>query len=276
MKKAAAVFVSVLFVVLVLSGIVSGVAGKQNSLVVEGSTTILPIMQSCAAEFKKGNPGADIKVIGGGSGAGINSLIACTCDIGASSRPLKEAELSDALSKKIDIKAHVIAMDGIVVIVNAKNPVESLNKIQVFEIFTGKTSNWSQVGGANEKISVVSRDEKSGTHESFSELALFKNNVVQSAVIKDSNQSVVDMVSKTPGAIGYVGIGNITEAVKTMKIDGIAPSKEVVLSGKYPYARPLLLYLNGAPSGIVKDFLGFVLGDNGQKIVDQQGFIKVK
>lgn len=252
------------------------VSGDQKRIVCEGSTTVLPICQAVAEEFMNRNKGVDISVRGGGSGVGIVSLIDGTCDIANASRPMKDSELQKAAGRGKSPKAHVIAMDGIAVIVHKSNPVNVLTKKQIKDIFTGKISNWAEVGGPDMKIVVISRDSASGTFEAFGELALDKEKVRSDALMEMSNGKVVAVVEKTPGAIGYVGIGFVSDKVKAIEVDGIKCTKENVLSGKYPLSRPLFMYTNGNPSGVVKDFIDFLLSPDGQKIVETSGYVPLK
>ena len=247
-----------------------------EKLVIAGSTTVLPIAQKAAEEYMNANPDADISVRGGGSGVGIAGIIDGTCDIGDASRSIKEAELDKAVANGKQPRAHVVAMDGICVIVNPSNPIDALTKSQVKDIFTGKISNWSQVGGDNEKIVVVSRDTSSGTFEAFGELALNKAKVRPDALMQASNQAVATTIAETPGAIGYIGLGYLSSSVKALDIDGVMPSKETVLSGRYPIGRPLFMYTDGNPKGMVKDFIDFILSKEGQKMVEQEGFVGLK
>jgi phosphate transport system substrate-binding protein len=245
-------------------------------IVVEGSTTVLPIAQKAAEVFMNNNPSADISVRGGGSGVGIASLIDKNCDIADASRAMKDTEYEKAASRGVEAKANVIAMDGICVIVNPSNNVGAMPKNQIKDIFTGKVSNWKDVGGSDGKIVVISRDSSSGTFEAFGELVLKGEKVRPDALLQASNQAVTSVVSKTPGAIGYVGLGYVSSSVKALEVDGVKPSKETVLTGKYAIGRPLFMYTNGAPKGLVKQFLDFILSPEGQKIVEEEGFVGLK
>jgi len=246
------------------------------SVTIKGSTTVLPIAQACAEEFMNNNSEVDISVQGGGSGVGIASLIDNTCDIGDASRPIKDKELEKAIAMGVDPKAHVVAMDGIAVIVNPSNNISVLTKKQIKAIYTGKVSSWSQVGGSGGEIVVISRDSASGTFEAFMKLALDKAKTRPDALLQASNQAVATTVAKTPGAIGYVGLGYVSRSVKAIVVDGITISKESVLSGEYPLGRPLFMYTNGKPKGAVKKFLDFVLGKKGQKLVEDNGYVGLK
>ncbi len=245
-------------------------------VLIEGSTTVLPIAQAAAEEYMSRNPAANITVRGGGSGVGIASLLDKTCDIADSSRAIKDTEVDKAVTNGVDPKAHVVAMDGLAVIVNSSNPVNALTKQQIKDIYTGKISNWSGIGGSNEKIVVISRDTSSGTFEAFRELALDMEKVRADAVMQASNQAVASTVSRTPGAIGYAGLGFITEETKAVTVNGVMPSKETVLLGKYPFSRPLFMYTNGSPQGTAKGFIDFVKSPEGQKITEEQGFVALK
>lgn len=251
-------------------------AEKGSKIIIEGSTTVLPIAQKAAEEFMNVNKNADIVVRGGGSGVGITSLIEGRCDIANASRAIKDTELQKASGKGKNIKAHVIAMDGIVLIVNNSNSIKGLTKKQVQDIFTGKISNWANAGGLDQKIVVISRDSASGTFEAFGEMALNKQKVRADALMQASNQAVASIVAKTSGAVGYVGLGYITSSVKAVPIDGVAASKETILSNKYPYSRPLIMYTNGEAKGHIKIFLDYILSTDGQKMVEEDGFIGLK
>lgn len=267
-------FIGCLTVLLFAFGVAT--AAHAERIVMEGSTTVLPIAQKAAEVFMQKNPSADISVRGGGSGVGIASLLAGTCTIGDSSRSIKDAELEQARTNGKDIKSHVIAMDGIAVIVNPANGISAMTKKQVKDIFTGKVSDWSEVGGTPGKIVAISRDSSSGTFEAFGTLALGGAKVRSDAVMQASNQAVASIVAQTPGAVGYVGLGFITSSVKPLDLDGVMPSKETVLSGKYSYSRPLFMYTNGDPKGLAKDLIDFIKSADGQKLVEEQGYVGLK
>jgi len=247
-----------------------------EKMVIEGSTTVLPIAQKAAEVFMSNDSAADISVRGGGSGVGIASIIDGTCDIGDSSRSIKDSELDRAAVLGRDIKAHVVAMDGIAVIVNTENKVNALSKKQLKDIYTGKISNWSQAGGDNQKIVVISRDSSSGTFEAFGTLALDLAKVRSDALLQASNQAVASIVARTPGAIGYVGLGFMSGEVKAVEYEGVVPSKETVLTGKYLLGRPLFMYTNGVPKGVVKEFIDFVKSPEGQKLAEEEGFVALR
>lgn len=269
---------SIFLVLIALSFLLTsfGILAAEKSIVLKGSTTVLPIAQPCAEVFMDQNPDIDISVQGGGSGVGIASLIDGTCDIGNSSRPAKEEEIKTAKEKGVEIYANIIARDAIAVIVNPANQVDGLTLEQIKDIYLGKISNWSEIGGKDQAIVVVSRDSASGTFETFNELALKKEKLRPDALMQASNAAVATTVATTRGAIGYVGLGYVTDKVKAIKVNNTLPSKETVNDNSYPLARPLFMYTNGQPEGAVKKFVDFVLGAEGQKLVEENGFISVQ
>ena len=252
----------------------AGIAQKQ--LVIKGSTTVLPIAQSCAEAFMNKHQDVNISVQGGGSGVGIASIIDGTADIGDASRPAKAKEVAKAKENNVDIYENVVAMDGIAVIVNPGNSVNALTKDQIKAIYTGKISNWADVGGKKGKIVVISRDSSSGTFETFNELALHKEKVRPDALMNASNNAVAQTVARTPSAIGYVGLGYLTSAVKAVKVDGVDATKPNVVNGSYALARKLFMYTQGKPQGLTADFINFILSSDGQKLVDKAGFVAIK
>jgi len=265
-----------LLAVLMVLGMTGNSLANKNTITVTGSTTVLPIAQSAAEVFMEKNTAVEISIQGGGSGVGIASIIDGACDIADASRPIKDKELDKAVSKGIDPKAHVIAMDGIAVVVNKSNSIEALSKQQLKDIFTGKISDWGQLGVSGGKIVAISRDSASGTFEAFNKLALDKARVRPDALMQASNQAVASVVAKTPGAIGYVGLGYLSPDLKALVIEGVIPSKATVLSGDYILSRPLFMYTNGEPTGHTKSFIDFILSDEGQKLVESLGYVGLK
>lgn len=274
LRKLNRIFVTVALICFLLTG--SNGLAAENNIVIKGSTTVLPIAQPCAEVFMDQNPDIDISVQGGGSGVGVASIIDGTCDIGNSSRSVKEEEIATAREKGVHIFENIVARDAIAVIVNPANTLTGLTLDQVKGIYTGEISNWSEVGGSDQVIVVVSRDSASGTFEAFNELALKKEKVRPDSLLQASNSAVATTVANTPGAIGYVGLGYVTDRIKAIEVNGVMASKETVNAATYPLARPLFMYTNGEPSGIVKEFIDFVMSEEGQKLVEENGFISVK
>lgn len=247
-----------------------------NAITIKGSTTVLPVAQAAAEVFMEKNPGVNISVQGGGSGVGISSLLDKTTDIATSSRKIKPEEIEKAKASGVNPNEIAIALDGIAVIVHPTNSVKAITKAQIKDIYTGKTSNWSQLGGKNAKIVVVTRDTSSGTYEAFELLALNKEKVRPDALTSASNQAVAQIVAQTPGAIGYIGHGFLSTKVKAVTVDKVECTKHTIQSDKYPLSRYLYVYTNGKPSGSVLKFIDFLLGTEGQKLVVEEGFVEIK
>ncbi len=250
----------------------SGLTGK---LTMSGSTTVLPIAQACAEEFMNQNPNVNISVRGGGSSIGIKDIMAGTVEIGNASRDAKEKEINKAKESGIELYQNIVANDGIAVIVNPQNTITNLTLEQIQAIYTGKVTNWKELGGPDMNIVIISRDTSSGTYEVFYEIAMKKQNIVQNCIMVASNNAAVTSVKDTPGAIAYAGLGYLSSAVHPIQVNGVDPTFKNILSGAYPVARKLNMYTNGAPKGITKSFIDFILSPEGQNIVEKQGFIKV-
>jgi len=252
------------------------VFSNAESLTIRGSTTVLPIAQKAAERYMNLHREANISVSGGGSGTGIKALLDGSVDIANASRPMKEKELKIARKRGITPCEHIIAKDGIAVIVHPKNPVSALTKAQIKEIYIGKIKNWADLGGFKKEIVVVSRESTSGTFECFNKIVLKKAKVVPSALLQAANATVVQTVSQTKGAIGYVGIGYLDKRIKAIKVEGVYPTVATVVDGTYPISRPLFMYTNGKPEGLCGMFIDFVLSPKGQKIVQEEGFVAIR
>jgi len=251
-------------------------AGGSTKLRVEGSTTVLPIAQMAAEEFMNARPDVTISIQGGGSGVGIASLMDKTCDIANASRAMKDDEIKNAVAKGVNPVAHIVAMDGIAVILHPSNKIANLTVEQIRKIYTGKVSNWKEVGGEDKKIVVLSRDSASGTFEAFSKLALNGEKVRKDALMNASNKAIATTVENTPGAIGYVGIGYVSAKVKAVTVENVICVKKNILTKAYPLSRPLFMYTNGKPQGSVKEFIDFILSKEGQALVEEAGYVGLK
>ncbi|MDD5432739.1 MAG: phosphate ABC transporter substrate-binding protein [Candidatus Omnitrophica bacterium] len=263
-------------------------AKESNSIQVKGSDTMVNLGQAWAEKYMEKNAANFIAVTGGGSGTGFSSLISGTCDIAMSSRNIKEKEIALAKQKNVDPFEVKVALDGLAVVVNPKNPISKLTTGQLAGIFTGKINNWKEFGGKDERIVILSREVNSGTHVYFKEHVLRKGDpngkeeFAPSALLLSSSQAIADEVATNPSAIGYYGMGYISAKQKAISVakdeksEYIFPTIENVINGKYPISRPLLLYTNGEPKGIVKDFVDFTLSKEGQDIVVKTDFVPVK
>jgi len=259
---------------LVLLLIPAAVSAEEKSISISGSTTVLPIASAVAEAYMAKHSDVDVKVSGGGSGAGISAIGKSTVDIGMSSRDLNKDEKA-AYSKLV---ATSIAKDGVTIIVNSANPVESLTLAQIKDIYTGTAKSWKDVGGNQEAFEIVGRDSASGTREFFFNEVMKKADFTPFMLEKNSNGAVQQLVSQTPTAIGYVGMG-FGDGVKvlSLNVDGkmLKPTTESIKSKDYPLSRDLYFLTNGEPSGAAKDFIDFLLSADGQKIVEANGFVSV-
>ncbi len=266
-----------LIITLVLIGLVIFplFAKKGNKITIAGSTTVLPIAQATAEVFMDKNPSVNISVRGGGSSVGIASIIAGTVDIGDASRHIKSKELVQARENGINPYENVVANDGIAVIVHKNNTVKNLTLDQLKDIYTGKVQNWKEVGGPKMPIVVISRDVSSGTFEVFNKKVLANAKVVSSSLMLASNNAVASTIADTPGAIGYAGLGYLTDKINAVTINNVMPTKKTIQTQEYPISRTLHMYTNGAPKGLVKQYIDYILSEEGQQVIEEQGFISV-
>jgi phosphate transport system substrate-binding protein len=224
----------------------------------------------------KKNPSIKVFVSGSGSGTGIKALIDGTTDIATSSREAKDKEVAAGKKKGIKLTAHKVALDGIVPIVHSSMKIDNITMEQLRDIYNGKIKSWKEIGGPNRPISVVSRDTSSGTYEVWEELVLKKDRVRPDALLVASNGQAVQTVAKNKYALGYIGIGYITQSIKVLKVNGKTASEETVRDGSWPVARPLYMYTNGKPAGVIAKFIDFVLSSEGQKLVNEVKYVSLK
>lgn len=252
-------------------------ASAETKIVIDGSTTVGPISKAFADFYKENHSGVNITISESGSGNGVKSLMNNACDIANMSRFMKPAEFKSCVDKGILPVAHVVAFGGLAVVVNPKNPVKALTVSQIADIYTGKISNWKQLGGEDAKIVVVSRDTNSGTYETFNELVLKKAAITKDAEYVGSNGQARTRVNTTKNAIAYVGLGFVDDTVKPLSVEGILPTAKSVSTGKYPIARPLYMFTNGYPKmgSDVYNFVTLHLSKEGREIVSDLGYIPV-
>ncbi len=263
-------------------------AAQKNSIQVKGSDTMVNLGQAWAEQYMQENPAELVAVTGGGSGTGFSSLISGTCDIAQASRTIKNKEVALAKQKGVNPYEIKVGLDGLAVVVNPKNTVDKLTLDQLARIFTGKITNWKEVGGHDAAIVLLSREVNSGTHVYFKEHVLRKNDPASkeefapTALMLPSSQAIADEVAQNPDAIGYYGMGYLSPKQKPVHVakdaqsEYVEPSIDNVVKGKYPISRPLFLYTNGEPQGLVKKFVDFVLSKEGQGIVLKTDFVPIK
>ncbi|MEG2353630.1 MAG: phosphate ABC transporter substrate-binding protein [Clostridium sp.] len=250
------------------SGGSSNAAGK---ITVSGSTSVGPTIEVLAEKFKESNSDIKIEIQQVGSSAGIKSTIEGTSEIGMSSRDLKDEE-------KSEVEGTEIALDGIAVITNAANEVKELTLDQVKDIYTGKITNWKEVGGKDAPIVVVSREDGSGTRDGFQEIVGFESEeLIAEAQITDGSGNIKSTVEGNENAVGYMSFGYVDEKVNALTIDGVEPTAENVKSSTYIIARPFILVNKAdALSENGKALIDFILSDEGQSIVESKGLISIK
>ncbi|MHC1604188.1 MAG: phosphate ABC transporter substrate-binding protein [Candidatus Syntropharchaeales archaeon] len=242
-------------------------------LQIAGSTTVLPIAEECARVFMEKHPGSRIDVAGGGSSHGIKSVAEGTVDIGDASRDIKDSERE----AHPELVPHPIAKDGVAIVVHPSNPVNSITMEELRRIYTGEITNWKDLGGVDAEIVLVSREEGSGTRDCFEHAVMkpINEEITDTAIIQDSNGKVRAAVAGNENAIGFLSLGYVNQDVKALKLDGVEPTVENVVNGKYPISRTLWMITRGDPDQGEEEFLNFVLSEEGQKIVEELHFVPV-
>lgn len=251
-----------------------------------GSSTILPMADKWRQAFNAKHPDVEINVSGEGSGVGIKALISKTTEICDASREIKPEEVEQAKAAGVNPVEHTVAYDGIAVVVHPSNPLRQISMQTLSDVFSGKTTKWDAVGvkGLGE-IQLVTRDSSSGTYESFKEMVVTiggkekERDYAPQSLKQASNAAVRTMVAQTKSGIGYIGLGYVDHTVKVLEVvpasggKAVAPSVDTVLDGTYPISRKLYCYTDGEPTGVVKDYLDFIKGPEGQAIVKEEGFV---
>ena len=249
----------------------------REDIAINGSTTVLPVMQKAAENFMAVNPDVALTISGGGSGNGIKALTDGLCQIAMSSRDMKANETELAKSKGVNPVRIPIAVDALLPAVHPSNGVVQLSVDQLRGIYAGTITNWKEVGGSDKKIAVISRDTSSGTYETWDEKIMNKEKVTPSALLQASNGAVVQAVSKNPNAIGYIGFGYLDKSVKGLNIGELKATPGSALSGQWPIARELYIFINGEPKGTIKKLVDYLLDpQKGQKAVLEVGFIPLQ
>jgi phosphate transport system substrate-binding protein len=254
----------------------------------KGSDTIVNLALAWAERYQSGHPDVRISVTGGGSGTGLAALVNGTVDIANASRKIKDEEITQAEANGIQPVEHIIARDAIAVIVNPENPVSELTLQQISDIYSGKITNWKEVGGDDRPIVRLSRETNSGTHVYFLETVLRlgkkddKTLFSMDTLLLPSSEGIIAEVRDNPNAIGYDGLGYVPKDLKMIAIAKSAgepfvlPSVDSVNDKTYPIARDLYMYTAGEPTGIIKDYLDWILSPEAQEIVLQLGFVPIK
>lgn len=288
------IFLLPLLISLIISGCGPAPAGELETnpqpvanIENKGSDTIVNLALAWAEEYQKTNPQVSISVTGGGSGAGIASLINSTADLANASRKIKSEEIDNAEGNGITPVEFIIARDAIAVIVNPQNPIEKLTLQQISDIYSGKINNWSEIGGEDRPIVRLSRETNSGTHVYFLEEVLrlgdSENKTLFSTdtLLLPSSEGIGAEIRENPNAIGYDGLGYVTDDMKVIAVAAgegqpyIKPAIETVNDNTYPIARDLYIYTAGEPTGAVKEYLDWILAVDAQRIVQSLGFVPI-
>lgn len=273
--------------IIILSGIAVAIVGMafqlaSVSIKIKGSDTVLPLSQKEAEVYMKKNTGASITVIGGGSGVGIAALLDGTTDIAMSSRKMKMSEKMKLQDAGKAYKEVIVAFDALSIVVNPQNAISQLTREQIEGIFTGKITNWKQVGGEDMKIIAYSRESSSGTYEFFKESVLKNKNYGSAILMMPATGAIVQSVSQTKGAIGYIGFAYMNKTLKDLKVSYnagksfVEPTIESAKNKSYPIVRPLFYYYLTPIEKKVKPFIDYVLSPEGQALVSKVGYITVK
>jgi len=289
MKRLPVAFVLAIFLLTACSSSTSNTeTGSETSYIEnKGSDTIVNLALAWAEKYQGDHPDVRISVTGGGSGTGIASLINATVDIANASRQIKSEEIEQAKANGIEPMEHIIARDAIAVIVNPENPVRELTLKQISDIYSGKISNWTEVGGEDRPIVRLSRETNSGTHVYFLETVLRLNSkedktfFSMDTLLLPSSEGIIAEVRQNPNAIGYDGLGYVPDDLKMIAIaetDGgayVLPSIPTVNDKTYPIARDLYMYTDGQPEGLLKEYLDWIMSSEAQAIVAELGFVPV-
>jgi len=245
-------------------------AGCQRSgdgITVAGSTSVEPFAELLAEEYMHEHSGTHIYVQGGGSTAGIEAVKTHTATIGMSSRALVGGEKN--------LHTITIAKDAIVIIVHRKNPIDDLSLIDIRRVFSGNARSWKELGGAAAPITLVTREEGSGTREAFQKFVMGKDEISLESLVQDSNGAVRQVVASNPGAIGYLSLGLVNDQVKALRVAGVEPNLTEIQKGTYTLVRPFLFVFNQEPEGEARSFVEFVLSLGPQRLLQKEGLVPV-
>lgn len=263
-------------------------AGSAVAQKIKGSDTVLPVSQEAAENYLKLHKGSRVTVTGGGSGVGISSLLDGTTDIAMASRSIKFSEKMDLKKEHKDLREAVVAYDALAVVVNPHNPISHLTRWQLEAIFRGKITNWNQIKdfvtgkrGPNLRIIVYSRETSSGTYEFFKTSVLKEKNYMAGILSMPATGAIIQSVTQTPGAIGYVGMAYVNRHVKAIKVSYdnkyfIYPNMQTGRKRLYPIIRELYYYYTADKEKVVRPFINYLLSNAGQEIVMKTGYVPVR
>jgi phosphate transport system substrate-binding protein len=245
--------------------------GVKGTLRIAGGTAHIPVMKEVVKRIMAKNPDIKITIAGGGSGVGIKQVGEGLIDIGNSGRKATDDEI-----KRYGLKMHKFAIDGIAVVVNPKNTLVKMKKSELIDVFSGKTSNWKAFRFKDRGINVYTRDASSGTRKVFWKKALNKGEIIKSANFVKSHGAMKSAINVDPYGIGYISVGYLDDTVAPVSLDDVSPTLENVLKGDYKIARGLYMNTKGEPSGLTRLFIDYIMSKEGQKIVEDKGYIAVR
>lgn len=268
MKKNNIIIIIIVIAVLAIAGLSFVNSGSSSTIDIVGSTSVQPVAEKLVETYKSEKPDVKINVQGGGSSVGIKSAQDGTADIGTSSKDLKSDE-------KEGLTEYTLGQDGIVIAVNNENSVTDLSKEQLKDIYSGKITNWKEVGGSDATINLVTREAGSGTLDAFESIVMGKDTKMKSdATVQSSTEAVKQSVKQDPNAIGFVSYAHMSDDVKALSIGGISPEDKTISDGSYELQRPFILLVKGTPSGDVKEFIDWVMSSEGSKILKEEKIVK--
>ena len=242
----------------------------KGTLDIAGGTAHIPVMQQAARNIMTANSNIRITVAGGGSGVGVKQVGEGLVGIGNTGRPLRDGEVSE-----YGLKTFPFAIDGVAVAVNPANSVRELTTKQIADIFAGKVTDWQDVGGKPGRINVYSREDGSGTRETFTEKIMGTETLATSANVVNSNGAMKTAVAQDARAIGYVGIGHLDKSIAGITVDGMIPTQDNAADGTYKVVRDLFMNTKGEPTGLVAAFIDYIFSDDGAKIIAESGYIPI-
>lgn len=255
-------------VCLAVAACLAGCGGKREAITLAGSTAFQPFAEKLASDYMAAHPEVRITVQGGGSAVGIQSALSGAAQIGM-------ADLVALPPEAANLTSTVVARDGIAVVVHPSNAVSNMTPEQVRDVFSGAIKNWSELGGADAAITVVSREAGSGTRTSFEQIMKLEN-LAADALIQDSNGTVRETVANDARAVGYLSHGLLNERIRDVTVDGHRCTNEEIANGGYTLVRPVFLLTQGAPQGLSKVFIDYVLSPEGQKVIATSGLIPAR
>lgn len=257
----------VVIIVLIAGALMFTGSASSSTIEVAGSTSVQPVAEKLVETYTASHPDAQINVQGGGSSVGIRSVNDGSADIGMSSKNVTAEDGANLVT-------YSLGQDGIVIAVNNQNPISDLTTEQLQSIFAGNVTNWNEVGGSDGTINVITREDGSGTLDAFESIVMGDTPIKSDAVVQSSTEGVAQSVAQDPNAIGFISFASMSEDVKSVNVNGVAPSEETIADGSYELQRPFLFLTNGEATGDVKEFIDWVMGSEGSQVLADEKIIK--